>query len=529
MTEIEQGSNDQAGPTGKRRLPIGIQTFRTIREENYYYVDKTAFVRRLVEGGTHYFLSRPRRFGKSLLVDTLKELFEGSEALFEGLDVHGHWNWSVRHPVLRLDFSNGDFTKPDNLQANVMEQLAAIERRAGVAPEYATAPGRFAHLLEALHRQAGQRVAVLVDEYDKPILDALDAPEVARANRDYLRGLYSTVKFADSHVKFAFLTGVSKFSKVSLFSGLNNLIDITLDPRYSAVCGYTETDLDGVFAPELPGLGRDGIRDWYNGYNWLGEERVYNPFDVLLLFDRRRFGAWWFETGTPGFLVDMLLARGVGSPELDGMLASDELLSAFDVDHIGTEALLFQTGYLTILDAEDIDGDLLYRLGYPNREVRQSLNRSLLNAMAPDASRRLADGGRMRRLLRANDFAGMEELIRAFFASILYEWYTNNDIARYEGYYASVFYTWFAGLGLDVAVEDSDSRGRVDMALRFNEGVYLFEFKVVERAPEGAAMAQLKEKGYADKYRRPGRPIHLIGVEFSRETRNLAAFEVGRA
>ena len=212
----------------KRRLPIGIQTFRKIREEDCYYVDKTAHIRRLLDEGTHYFLSRPRRFGKSLFLDTLKELFEGNAPLFEGLAIHNQWDWSVRHPVLRLDFSAGNFTEPGYLQANLMDQLTAIERRAGVVAEAATVPGRFARQLEVLHERSGQRVAVLVDEYDKPILDALEVPEVARANRDFLRGLYSTVKFADAHIRFTFLTGVSKFSKVSLFSGLNNLTDITL-------------------------------------------------------------------------------------------------------------------------------------------------------------------------------------------------------------------------------------------------------------------------------------------------------------
>ncbi len=518
----------------RRKLPTGIQNFREIREDDCYYVDKTGFIRRLVDEGKHYFLSRPRRFGKSLFLDTLKELFEGNKALFEGLEVHDGWDWSVRHPVLRLDFSSGHFTEPGYLHTNLMAQLAAIEQLAGieqptgVGSHDPTAPERFRHLIAALRERTGQRVVVLVDEYDKPILDALEQPEVARANRDYLHGLYSTIKFADAHVKFTLLTGVSMFSKVSLFSGLNNLVDITLEPEYSTICGYTDADLDTIFAPELPGLDRERIREWYNGYAWLGEQKVYNPFDVLLLFRRRRFGAWWFETGTPTFLVDTLLARGVGSTELDGMRAGDELLSAFDVDDIAPEALLFQTGYLTILDAEDIDGELLYRLGYPNREVRQSLNRSLLSALVPAASRRLAQGDRLRRLLQADDFAGVEELLRAFFASIPYEWHTNNDIARYEGYYASVFYSHFAALGLDVTVEDSDSRGRVDMTVRLDGGVYLFEFKVVEQAAGGAAMAQLKRKGYADKHRGRGRPIHLVAVEFSRETRNLASFEVER-
>ena len=230
-------------------------------------------------------------------------------------------------------------------------------------------------------------MAVLVDEYDKPILDALGTPEVARANRDYLHGLYSVIKSSDAHIKFTFLTGVSKFSKVSLFSGLNNLTDITLNPRYAALCGYTDADLDTTFAPELPGLDRQAIRDWYNGYSWLGEEKLYNPFDVLQLFFNRRFKAYWFETGTPTFLVETLLERRVGSPALEEMIGADDLLSKFDVDDIATEALLFQTGYLTIVEEKDLGGTPLYRLGYPNREVKQSLNRALLRAMGPDPSR----------------------------------------------------------------------------------------------------------------------------------------------
>ena len=513
----------------RRRLPIGIQTFRKLREEGCYYVDKTAYIRRLLDEGTHYFLSRPRRFGKSLFLDTCKELFEGNEKLFAGLYIHDRWDWSVRHPVLRLSFGSGNFKDPGYVETNLMAQLDAVERRTNVASDYATGPERFGHLLEVLHRCAGQPVAVLIDEYDKPILDALEVPEVARANRDFLRGLYAVIKDCDAHIRFTFITGVSKFSKVRLFSGLNNLTDITLDPRYSALCGYTDADLDSVFAPELPGLDRAQIRDWYNGYRWLGDEKVYNPFDILLLFDKRKFGAYWFETGTPTFLVETLVQRRVSSLELDSMIGSDALLSTFDVDDIATEALLFQTGYLTITDEEELGGKLLYQLGYPNREVRQSLNESLLRYLVKDSTRQMANSVRLYRLLEANDFAGLETLFHAFFASIPYEWYTNNDMANYEGYYASVFYSYFAGLGLDITVEDSSSHGRLDMAVLFNGHVYLFEFKVVEMASAGAAMAQLKEKRYADKYRALGQPIHLIAVEFSKDTRNLVAFDVERA
>ena len=502
-----------------------MQTFREVRERGCYYVDKTAFIGRLLDEGKHYFLSRPRRFGKSLFLDTCKELFEGNEPLFEGLSIRDRWDWSVRHPVLRLSFGSGNFKDPDHLSANVMAQLDAVERGSGVVSGYESASNRFGHMLEALHRQTGRPVAVLVDEYDRPILDALEVPDVARANRDFLRGLYATIKDADAHVRFTFITGVSKFSKVSLFSGLNNLTDITLDPRHSAICGYTDGDLDTVFAAELAGLDRDEIRHWYNGYSWRGEEKVYNPFDILLLFRNREFDAYWFETGTPAFLIETLVERGVSAPALDGMVGSASLLSTFDVDAITPEALLFQTGYLTIQGTESRGGRTRFRLGYPNREVFQSLNESLLAHLARDPHRE-RNGDRLYELLAAADVPALRELFHAFFAGIPYEWYANNDIARFEGYYASVFYAYFASvLGTGITVEDSVSRGRADMAVRFGGRVYLFEFKVVEQAGPGAALAQLKAKSYADKYRGLGDPIHLIGVEFSSASRNVVAFD----
>ena len=516
----------------RRRLPIGIQTFRTLRERGCYYVDKTAYIERLLYEGTHYFLSRPRRFGKSLFLDTLKEVFQGSEELFRGLHIHAGHDWSQRHPVVRLSFGGSSFTEREHLQVNVLAQLEGVAEQQGMSVRYATGPERFAHLLRTLHTRAGRRVAVLVDEYDKPILDAIERPEVARANRDYLRGLYGVIKDSDAHVEFTFLTGISKFSKVNLFSQLNNLTDLTLDPVYSSICGYTEGDLDTVFAPELGGLDRERVREWYNGYNWLGAEKVYNPYDVLLLLRRRKFAAHWFETGTPAFLVDVLFERRVTSVSLDHTVSTEALLSTFDVggrsaaEHIGTEALLFQTGYLTITGEEELGGKALYRLGYPNREVRQSLNECLLQHLVQDSEQQTANSIRLQRLLAAHDCAGLRELFHAFFASIPYHWYTNNDIARYEGFYASVFYSYFAALGYEIAVEDSSSHGRLDMAVTTGGHVHLFEFKVVEMASPGAALAQLRERDYAAKYRGRGEPIHLIGVEFSRETRNVTAFEV---
>ena len=386
---------------------------------------------------------------------------------------------------MRLSFGRGDFQEPGYLCANLAAQLAAIERRTATERCADTAPERLAHLLETQHERSGQRVAMLVDEYDKPILDALDEEQVARANRDYLRGVYATIKDCDGHVRFCFLTGVSKFSKVSLFSGLNNLIDITLDPSYSSICGFTEEDLGTVFAPELEGLDRERVRDWYNGYSWGGAERVYNPFDVLLLLRNRKYKAWWFETGTPTFLVRTLAERQVHAATLEDALASEKLLGTFDVGRIATEALLFQTGYLTVTGVETEEGREFYRLGYPNREVGESLNESLLDYLTGNAWRPEEHWGPLRRILREADFAGLEERIRALFAVIPHDWYRRSVIDRFEGHYASVMYAYFAALGQDVRAEDSGSRGRADLTLRAGGQVYVFEFKIVERAGTG--------------------------------------------
>ena len=320
----------------------------------------------------------------------MKELFEGNEALFRGLHVHPHWDWTARHPVLRLDFS-GNCGTVETLHAGLMRQLDDVEEDFGlVLPRrYDDGAARCRQLLRALHRETGRRVVVLVDEYDKPMLDALDAldaPDAARASRDYLHGVYSAIKSRDADVRFTLFTGVTRFSRVSLCSGLNHLTDLTLAPAHSTICGYTDEDLDRVFAPELPGLDRQAIRDWYDGYHWLGTEKVHNPYDVLLLFGTRRFDAHWLEPGTPTFLVRRLLDDRVSTPALDGLFTSGDLLGAGDLGDVTTEALLFQTGYLTVRDTVDVGGEAYYRLDCPNREVRQGLNRLLPRAQAPDAA-----------------------------------------------------------------------------------------------------------------------------------------------
>ena len=509
-----------------RKLPIGIQTFAKIREDDCYYVDKTGFIRRLIAEGSQYFLSRPRRFGKSLLIDTIAEVFAGNEPLFRGLEIHPHWDWSVRFPIIRLSFAEGVLHRRAALDARIDDLLRinaeALELTLHPGLDVA---GTFGDLIRQAQARQGQRVVVLVDEYDKPILDNLTDPDTARAMRDGLLNLYSVIKDADAHIHFAFLTGVSRLCKAGIFSGLNNLNDITVDARYSALCGYTEDDVDQVFAPELPGLDRAEVRRWYNGYNWTGEA-VYNPFDLLLLFQDRVFRSYWFETGTPTFLVELLARRQFFTPRLARLVADEALLSAFDVDHIAPEALLWQTGYLTFTGSRRLGARLEYTLGYPNLEVEAALNDSLAKAMIGDPGRASELASRLYDVLVGGDFAALRAHVEALFAAIPHHWHDNNPIARYEGFYASVFYSHIAALGLDLTPEDANAHGRIDLTLRFEAQVWLFEFKVVELAPAGRALQQLKDRGYADKYRALGQPIHLIGIEFSRERRTLVGFEV---
>jgi hypothetical protein len=510
----------------RKKLPVGIQNLREIREQGHYYVDKSGLAIDLLSSGKYFFLSRPRRFGKSLLVDTFKELFEGNRALFEGLAAETRWDWSRRHPVIRISFSDGMLQSRTELDTRIHEILQDNEIELGVQAQRRTVNGRFAELIRLVHERHGAPAVVLVDEYDKPILDNITDPARAAEMRDGLRNLYSVLKGADPHLKFVFLTGVSKFSKVSLFSGLNNLQDITLDARWSALCGYTDHDIDTVFAPELSGLDRSEIRRWYNGYNWRGVG-IYNPFDVLLLFDTREFKAHWFDTGTPTFLVKLLADQSWFTPDLAQLKADEMELLSFEVEQIGAVALLFQAGYLSVHAVEETETrELIYTLGYPNREVEMSLNRVLLPGYGVPGRAASLNRQTLLKALRERDWSAMETTLRALFASIPSDWYRKNPLAGFEGHYASVFYSHLAGLGLDLRVEDATNHGRIDLTLVQQEQVFLFEFKVVADAPEGHALRQIRDKGYAEKYLGRGANVHLIGVEFSRTARNIVGFEV---
>lgn len=512
-----------------KKLPIGIQTFSKIIEGDYYYVDKTALIEQLIHSGQYIFLSRPRRFGKSLLLDTLAELFAGNQPLFKGLYLEDKWDWQHTYPVIRLSFAEGVLRDSEALQSKINDLLCTYETRYGIKAESDYIAIRFSKIISTTREKTGKKVVILIDEYDKPMLDNLTNETVAGDMRDGLRDLYSVIKGQDANIQFAMLTGVSKFSKVNVFSGLNNLNDITMYAPFSAICGYTQHDLETVFAPELNGLDMEQVKKWYNGYNWCGEA-VYNPFDILLFLQQRQFKPFWFETGTPTFLIDVLTEKQFALPQLAHLQTDLSLLSSFDVGNIAPEALLFQTGYLTIGNIEILNHISFYTLTYPNQEVQQSLTTRLLEAwtQTPTAPHRI----QLTKLLIENDFDGLKNVFTAFYASIPYDWYRNNPIAQYEGYYASVFYAYFASLGMDIRLEDISNLGRIDMTVNFNGCYYLFEFKVLDakatakKTAFNTALQQLKDKNYAQKYLADKQPVYLIGVEFDKKQREVVGFAV---
>lgn len=327
-----------------KALPIGISTFSEIINENCYYVDKSAYVHQLAAGGKYYFLSRPRRFGKTLFVDTLKCAFEGRRELFEGLYLENHWDWDDPHPVLSISLGRGMVSTTDELNTRILSIPDELATYHEIDLAYELVADRFAELISGLHRKTGKRVVVLVDEYDKPILDNLDNVSRAETLRDGLKNFYSVLKDSDRHIKFCFITGVSKFSRVSIFSDLNNPEDISLDPLFGALCGYTQQELEATFTERLSGVDLEQLRKWYNGYNFLGVEKVYNPFDVLLCLKKKQFGGYWFESATPSFLIKWLRHRQTYLPDLEHIKIDQDLLSGFELDGLLPEAVLFQCG-----------------------------------------------------------------------------------------------------------------------------------------------------------------------------------------
>ena len=513
-----------------KKLPIGIQTFSTLISEGYCYVDKTPLIHRLTDSGRYYFLSRPRRFGKSLLISTLKSAFAGERELFQGLFLENNWDWSIQYPVLHISFGGGSAESREILDEMLHSIIQENARDHEIDIEEKIVPVQFRELIRCLHDKYRQKSVILVDEYDKPILDNIvrNDNETALAVREGLKSFYSVIKDSEAYLHFVLLTGVSKFSKVSLFSGLNNLQDITLDSRYAALCGYTENEIKSVFVEYLEGVDFDKLREWYNGYNFLGES-VYNPYDVLLYLDSRKFKNYWFETASPSFLIKLLQSRRFAIPDLEHIEAGEALLSSFDVGSIEIETLLFQTGYLTIKREKTLGSQIHYELTYPNMEVKASLSNAILSALAPYPAQQAKNLSAVYSALEQGEPEKLKAAFHVLFASIPNDWYRKNNLADYEGFYASIVYCYFAALGLEVAAEDSTNKGRIDLTVRLDRQVFVIEFKVVEQDAAGNALEQIKSRRYFEKYLGGNDTVYLIGVEFSREERNIVNFEWERA
>ena len=511
-----------------KNLPIGIQTFAKIRDkkENYIYIDKTDLALKLINSSGYYFLSRPRRFGKSLFLDTLKDIFEGKKELFEGLYIYDKWDWETTYPVIKISFGAGVIKSVDDLDKTILWIIDENQERLGLECKYKdSVKNCFLELIKKAYQKYNQKVVILIDEYDKPILDNITNKKLSKEIRDRLKNIYSVIKDSDQYVKFAFLTGVSNFSKVSLFSGLNNLEDISLDAKYATICGYTHNDVKETFSERLDGVDLDELKRWYNGYNFLGEG-VYNPFDILLFFSKNKiYSYYWFETGSPAFLIEVLKEKNYFLPNLENIYMSETDLSSFDVDDIKLETLLFQTGYLTIKEVKTRFNQRTFRLSYPNLEVRTALNERIFRYLLTDT---ILQRNTMFDAIEFKDMKIFEKAIHQLFASLPYNSYVNNDIQNYEGYYANVIYAYLAGLGIEFKAEDVTNLGRIDLTIATPDmsQVYIIEFKVVDNSKQkGKALEQIKEKKYHEKYQEKADELILIGIEFSKEDKNISKFE----
>ncbi|MBU1013807.1 MAG: ATP-binding protein, partial [Bacteroidetes bacterium] len=463
-----------------QKLPISKSVFKEIRTEDCCYVDKTFFVRQLLDDHSKYwFLSRPRRFGKSLFLDTLRAAFAGERDLFKGLYLETNWDWNIKYPVVKISFGRGTVTSVEMLNNAIYFSLTNNADFYDIELEADSIPERFEELIQKLDKKFDLGVVVLVDEYDKPLLDNL-TKDVAEEMREGLSSFYSVLKDADRYIKFVFLTGVSKFSKTSIFSKLNNLTDISLKPKYGDICGYRQEDLESVFIDYLNDVDLSKVKEWYNGYNFLGSN-VYNPYDVLLFLSDKRYQCYWFETGTPTFLLELMKERKFFVPDLHNIELSDSQMGEFDINNIELEVLLYQTGYLTIKNTTEIASRTFYSLSVPNKEVSIGLNDYLLRmffASGTNASTTSKLSQKIFKALNSNQPELLESAFISFFSGIPYKWYVKNNIAKYEGYYCSVFYSFFAALGLTINPEDITNKGRIDFTIVMEKSIFIFEIKM---------------------------------------------------
>jgi hypothetical protein len=493
-------------------LPIGIQTFSKIVEGNYLYVDKTKKIYELIqEGSAAYFFARPRRFGKSLTLSVLDEIFSGNKELFSGLWIESSdYNWK-KHPVLRFDFSKQKARNPEELIRFIFNEINWNANRHGITLSTIEYFAQFEELIRKT--SSNQKCVILIDEYDKPIIDHLTNTELAKEMREVMKGFFTVLKGSDPYIRFLFLTGVSKFSKAGVFSNLNHLRDISFEEKFSDLVGITQDELERYFQDYIQALSEkeklsvndtlQKIRTWYNGYRFsISGETVYNPFSTLLLFTQKKFVYHWFETGTPEFLVKLILQNGYDISAIP-MQTSALQFSSYEVEDLSITPLLVQTGYLTITNYDEKDN--IYTLDFPNLEVKDAFLNYLYKKMQKkeETSSKIYE---LSKALQGEDLETCMEILQEVF------WNLDYDIQiQQEKYYQTVFYLVFTLLGFRIQTEVKTSRGRVDAIVETNS-IYIFEFKLNGTKEE--ALSQIKKKKYYEKYLSKGNKIYLVGVEF---------------
>ena len=518
-----------------KNLPIGIQTIQEIITDGYIYVDKTQFALELIKKGKHYFLSRPRRFGKSLFVSTLKEIFKGNKALFEGCHIAAsNYDWKP-YPVLPLNFGDIKNKTPEKLEVDLRDTLNTIGEEEDIEVVKPSLESHLKALIKALAKNG--RVVILIDEYDKPLIDHLHNQEVAEGNRQLLQDFFGVLKNLDEYIKFTFITGVSKFSKVSLFSGANHLKDISMDARYAAMMGYTQEELIEYFDQYIQAIAQEKnqqgepstkekvleeIKDWYNGYRFSkAETYVYNPFSTLNYLDEKEANSYWFATATPTFLVEELKKRPQEVTSLSQMLATQKDLSDISkITRITLPALLFQTGYLTI---EDYDVKLnAYQLDFPNKEVREALFGAMLEELAEGKVKLLEVSSMADKLLASLNDLEMDtfiDIIKTHFARIDYHTYQHAK----EGFYQAIFMICLELSRIHTQGEIATNKGRIDVLCQLTDMCYIFELKVDHKADK--AMEQILNQEYSQICRHQGKQIVVMGVSFSSNKRNIDTWQ----
>ena len=503
--------------------PVGIQNFESLRNDGYFYVDKTELMYRLVKTGRYYFLSRPRRFGKSLLVSTLEAYFQGKKALFEGLAVHGLEKEWTEYPILHLDLNAKKFTDEGDLIRLIDRQLLVYEAEYGSVPEDRTVDDRFVSLIRNAHKKTGKRVVILIDEYDKPMLQAIGDEALQDDYRSTLKAFYGVLKTMDGFIRFAFLTGVTKFGKVSVFSDLNNLMDISRDERYADICGISEKELLDNFSEDIRDLALANgqtfeqacaqLKEDYDGYHFCPDSvGIYNPFSLLNTFAKRRYGSYWFETGTPTYLVELLKKNRCDLKETFGIEADDGMLDNIFIDD-NPVPVLYQSGYLTIVGHGSLPGT--YRLGFPDLEVERNFVRYIFPFYANvDRVRSASEIKKFVLEIGAGDIDSFMERLQSFLADCPYE--MARDI---ELHYQNVLFIVFRLAGLYTQVEYRTSKGRIDLVLKTGDYIYVMEFKLDGSAEE--ALKQIEDRQYALPFATDPRRLFKIGVNFSSRIRNI--------